>query len=178
MRHAGVVDQHGKVFAGAHIGDGFNAGIRAEIGDQRTNLDLGEFSDEFFKPLRTTAHDYEVVSLVAEPPGKCLSNAGGRPGDKRHARATFTVAVRRVDGIIHAGSFFAIVRSVSHGSQERMRRRPWPSPFGRGVEGPRGRLRRAPRLCAWGHSEGVYRECRCRAAARRGHDALSRPLAG
>jgi hypothetical protein len=106
VRHAGVVDQHGEVFAGAHIGDRLHAGIRAEIGDQRANRDVGERDDELFKPFGTTADDHEVVSLVPEPPGKGPPDAGGRPGDERQTRAAFTIAVRRADGIVHSGSFF------------------------------------------------------------------------
>ena len=97
MRHAGVVDQHGEVFAGAHIGDRLYAGICAEIGGQRTNRDLGELDDEFFKPVGTTAHDHQVLALMAEPPGKGPPDARARPGDERQTRAALT---------IHAGSFF------------------------------------------------------------------------
>ena len=54
----------------AHVSDRLDTGIGAEVGDHRTNLDVGERGDEFFEPFTTTADDHEIVTVGAEPSRK------------------------------------------------------------------------------------------------------------
>ena len=83
MRDAGVVDQHRDGLRRAEIGDRCNARVGAQIGDERTHLDVGERSHELVEPIATPAHRHEVVAFGAESEGEGATDAGARAGDER-----------------------------------------------------------------------------------------------
>ena len=82
MRDAGVVDEHGELFACAHVGDRLDTGIGAEVRDQWANFDVRERGHELVEPIAATSHDHEVVPVGAEPLRKGPPDAGGRAGDE------------------------------------------------------------------------------------------------
>jgi hypothetical protein len=112
VRNAGVVDEHGEFLSRAHVGNRSHTGIRAKVGNQRTDGNVWERSDEFFEPLPATADDHQVVPGCAEPEGKGLADARGCAGNQCQQRAAAKIAMWRAGGFIHVEAFLSRARFV------------------------------------------------------------------
>ena len=82
---AGVVDQEIERRGGGAVGDGVDARVAGQIGDQDFDLGLvrgAEALGERLQPIAAAGDDDEVVAAGRQLLGKGLSDAGGGAGDE------------------------------------------------------------------------------------------------